>query len=162
MTKSIIKINPVTMKIEFEVSDSFLANYFEKLEKRFPKSKKLTPKIKSIKTKTKPEPKIKTVKGKKTKPVPKVTTVKKKNTKTPLVKSKRGFIQSGIFEIIKNGSDDGVSVRDIVESTGLEKKQVYNTIKILKSKRFIKTTGRGMYSVLETREEWTTPQDDFL
>jgi hypothetical protein len=32
----------------------------------------------------------------------------------------------------------------------------------LKSKRFIKTTGRGMYSVLETREEWTTPQDDFL
>jgi predicted Rossmann fold nucleotide-binding protein DprA/Smf involved in DNA uptake len=144
MTKSKIKINPVTMEIEIEVSDSFLEKYFQKLTDRFPKSKKLNPRIKSIKTKTIPEPKVKNV--------------RKKPRKTPVVKSKRGFIQSGIFEVIKKGKDDGVSVSDIVESTGLEKSQVYNTIKILKSKRFIKTTGRGHYSI-ENGDEWTIPQD---
>ncbi|MDA8126643.1 MAG: hypothetical protein M0009_15830 [Deltaproteobacteria bacterium] len=158
MSKSKIKINPVTMEIEIEVSDSFLEKYFQKLTDRFPKSKQLTPKIKSIKTKSKPEPKVATAKGKKPKPVSKVKDRRKKTSPPPAGRSKRGFIQSGIFEVIKQGNDAGVSIGDIVESTGLEKKQVYNTIKILKSKGFITTTGRGRYSI-EDGGEWTIPPD---
>jgi predicted DNA-binding transcriptional regulator AlpA len=116
MTKSKIKINPVTMEIEIEVSDSFLAKYFERLTNRFPKSRKLTPKIKSIKTKTKP---------------------------TPI--KKRGSIQEGILARIKKGNSNGVSVSEIVKSTGLDRKQIYNVVKIFKTKGIIKTTGRGNY-----------------
>ena len=118
MTKSKIKINPVTMEIEIEVSDSFLAKYFERLTNRFPKSRKLTPRIKSIKTKTKP---------------------------TPIKKRKRGSIQEGILARIKKGNSNGVSVSEIVKSTGLDRKQIYNVAKILKTKGIIKTTGRGNY-----------------
>jgi predicted transcriptional regulator len=133
MKTSKIKINPVTMEIEIEVSDTFLEKYFEKLTNRFSKSRKLIPKIKSIKTNTKPAPKqIKTVKRKKSKSI-------------PVVKGKRGSIQDSILERIKMGNENGISVTEIVESTGLEKKQIYNTIKILKSKGIIKTTGRGKY-----------------
>lgn len=131
MAKSKIKINPVTMEIEIEVSDSFLEKYFEKLTNRLPKSKKPTPKIKSIKTKTKSEPKLKTA--------------KKKTIQTPVVKRKEGSIKEIILEKIKMGKDGGVSTNEIIESTGLQKKQLYNAIKLLKEKGIIKAIGWGQY-----------------
>lgn len=132
MTKSRIKINPVTMEIEIEVSDSFLAKYFERLTNRFPKSRKPTPKMKSIKTRIEPVSKIAIVKRNKTKP-------------TPIAKRKKGSIQEGILARIKKGNSNGISVSEIAESTGLTKKQIYNVAKRLKSKGIIKTTGRGNY-----------------
>jgi hypothetical protein len=134
MTKSKMKINPITMEIEIEVSDTFLERYFQKLTDRFPKSKKLIPKIKSIKTKIKPGPK-----GRKTK-------------STRVVKMKKGSIQSGILERIKKGKDEGVSVDEIVESTGLKKLQIYSVTNGLKSKGIIKTSGRGNYIFIEKPE----------
>jgi hypothetical protein len=138
MKTSKIRINPVTMEIEIEVSDSFLEKYFQKLTKRFPKSKKLTTKIKSIKTNANHAQKIRAIKRKKTKSAP--------------VVKRRGSIQDSILEIIKMGKDNGVFVTEIVESTGLEKKQVYNTVKILKSKGIIKSIGRGKYLGAEKRK----------
>jgi len=118
MKKSKIKINPVTMEIEIEVSDSFLEKYFERLTKRFPNSGKVKPTIKSIKTKTKT---------------------------TTGVKKKKGSIQEGILERIKKSTAAGVSIGEIAESLGLKRTQIYYVIHKLKSKGIIKTAGRGNY-----------------
>jgi Fic family protein len=139
MKKAKIKINPVTMEIEIEVSDSFLKKYLQKLTDRFPKSKQMIPEIKSIKTWTEREPKVKTVKTKKTK-------------KTPVVKGKRGSIQETILERIKMGNEGGVSVSEIVALTGLKKIQIYETIKTLKSKGIVKSIGIGKYMYVGNTE----------
>ena len=136
MKKSKIKINPVTMEIEIEVSDSFLKKYFKKLKDQSLESKKATPTIKSIITSAKPVSKIKTVKTKKTKP-------------TPIVKKRKGSIQDRILEKIKMGKDKGISVNEIVESTRLNRKQIYNVTKRLKSRGLIKTSGTGVYIYVE-------------
>jgi hypothetical protein len=135
MKKSKIRINPATMEISIKVSDSFMKKLFQKLTEEFPKSKILLPMTKSVISKTKPIPKVKAVNGKKT-------------NKTPVVKGKRGVIKSGILEAIKKGKDGGVSVMDIVESTGLDKSQVYDSIKRLKSKGIVKSTRRGNYTAM--------------
>ena len=146
MKTSKIRINPVTMEIEIEVSDSFLEKYFQKLTDRFPKSKKLTPKIKTIKTKAESVSKIKKV-------------IKKANPTTVVKDKKMGSIQSTVLEVIKKGKDECVSIDEIVRRTGLKKLPVYGVLRTLKAKGIIKTAGRGMFICTQDNEQLSAPPD---
>jgi len=146
MKTSKIKINPVTMEIEIEVSDTFLEKYFEKLTDRFPKSKKLTPKIRAIKTKAGSVPKVK-------------QRIKKVKPTTVMKDKKKGSIQNTVFKVIKDGKDECVSLNEIVRRTGLKKLQVYGVIRMLKTKGMIKTAGRGMFICTKDNEQLSPPPD---
>jgi hypothetical protein len=146
MKTSKIKINPVTMEIEIEVSDTFLEKYFEKLTDRFPKSKKRTPKIRAIKTKAGSVPKVK--KG-----------IKKVKPTTVMKDKKKGSIQNTVFKVIKDGKDECVSLNEIVRRTGLKKLQVYGVIRMLKTKGMIKTAGRGLFICTKDNEQLSPPPD---
>ena len=146
MKTSKIKINPVTMEIEIEVSDTFLEKYFEKLTDRLPKSKKLTPKIRAIKTKAGSVPKVK--KG-----------IKKVKPTLVMKDKKKDSMQSTVIKVIQDGKDECVSMGEIVRRTGLKKLQVYGIIRTLKARGMIKTVGRGMFICSKDNEQLSPPPD---
>ena len=146
MKTSKIKINPVTMEIEIEVSDSFLERYFEKLTERFQEAKKTTPKIKSIKTEAKP--------------VLKAMKAKRKRQATPVdAKGKRGALQQSVLKVVKNAKDECVSASEIVKRTGLKRSQVYAVLQSLKSKGNIRTSGRGMFTCTADNQQLAPTPD---
>lgn len=126
MSTSKIKINPVTKEIEIEVSDEFLLKYFESLGIFLTSSKK----IKVSKTEKTIEKKT------------------KKNT-TKVVKQPKGAIQEAVLEVIKKAKDEGVTKKDIVDETGLDKVQITGAINTLKKEGVINTIDRGVYKYVK-------------
>jgi hypothetical protein len=129
MSTSKIKINPVTKEIEIEVSDEFLIKYFESLGMSMKPSKS-----------SKTEDTEKEIKK---------TTKIKKSKDEPKEKLKKGEIYTTIVELVKLSKKDGITVSEIVDETGLDKKQIYSAVMKAKKSGVIKSSEKGVYEYVK-------------
>lgn len=124
MSTSKIKINPVTREIEIEVSEEFLLKYFESLGIFLISSNK----IKLSKSEKTIDKKTKTIK----KP-----------------RAPKGAIQGAVIDAIKKGKDGGVTIKDIVEETGLDKSKINPVLTKAKKEGIIKAIKRGVFEYVK-------------
>lgn len=114
-----IKINPITKEIEIEVSDDFLFKYFDSLGLFIKKSRK-----------------VKLTKGKN-----KTSNIQKK-------KSNPDENYNTVIEYLKLNKGIGTTIKDIVETTELNKLQVGYEMRKGMKRGVIKQTEKGVYEYI--------------